>query len=444
MTRIATLSMGFLAVMLCAGCLVIENRFEGLPPGVWRAELKLDPVLITPNPRGEPLPEKVNLTFEEVTEGVLPFNFEVVYDDAETFHIEIINGEERQRVDDIQFGLDRQTAKDTVIINFPVYDSYIKAIFEEKVMEGEWVVNYRENYSIPFVAYHGKDYRFTTLRKEPVMDISGRWEVQFEVETEKPFPAIGEFRQDGNHLTGTFLTETGDYRYLEGSVQENKVYLSTFDGSHAYLFEAKINPDSTMIGSFRSGKHYQTLWEARPAPNATLSDPDGMTRLLPGIEKLNIAFPNASGDTLSLDDPRYAGKVKLVQVMGTWCPNCRDETNFLLDYLARNPQQKNDLSVVALAFERYTDTDKALSALRNYKEKLDIPWEVLYAGYYDKAAAGKVLPMLDTIYSYPTLLFVDRQNRVRKIHTGFSGPATSEYPAFRESFAESVQQLLDE
>ena len=68
--------------------------------------------------------------------------------------------------------------------------------------------------------------------------------------------------KDGNKLTGTFRTDTGDYRFLEGSVQANKMYLSVFDGSHAFLFEAKLMEDSALIGSFRSGNHYKTLWEA--------------------------------------------------------------------------------------------------------------------------------------------------------------------------------------
>jgi hypothetical protein len=260
---------GAILFLLSAGCFVIENQYTGLPPGPWRAILKLDPAPVIPNPRGEPLPEKVNLTFDEVTQGELPFNFEVIYENEQDFYMEIINGNQRIRVDEIRIGLDRQTAKDTITIAFP--DSYIQGIFQENVLEGEWVVTNRENYSIPFVAYHGQDHRFTNLRKAAVLDISGRWEATFEIGSDNSYLAVAVFRQEGNHITGTFLTEKGDYQNLEGTVQRDKVYLSTFDGANAFLIEAKIREDSTLIGSFRSGIHYKALWEARRNPNAKLS-----------------------------------------------------------------------------------------------------------------------------------------------------------------------------
>ncbi|MDX1665960.1 MAG: TlpA disulfide reductase family protein, partial [Saprospiraceae bacterium] len=311
---------------------------------------------------GKPLPEKVNYQFEEVSGGELPFNFEVIYDTDSTFHIEIINGEERIRVDDIHMGRDRSTAKDTILINFPVYDSYIRGIYEEGIIEGEWVVTNRDNYSIPFVARHGRDHRFTQLKKEPVMDLSGKWEATFEIERESPFKAIGDFEQNGNHLTGTFLTETGDYRFLEGTVQEDKLYLSVFDGAHAFLFEAKIREDSSLIGSFRSGKHYKTLWEAVPNEAFSLRDPYTLTYLKEGYDRFGFSFPDTEGQTVSLDDPPYQDKVVIVQITASWCPNCRDETRFLVEYLQENTHP--DLEVIALAFEKHRDREKAMRAVR--------------------------------------------------------------------------------
>lgn len=443
MKPLFSLGLFCLAAMTFSSCLESNQPYTKLPPGPWRAVLRLDPSMITPNPEGRPLPDKVNYEFEEVSNGELPFNFEVIYTDDTTFYLELINGKERIRVDDIHFGRSRQLARDTFRFEFPVYDSYITGFYEENILEGEWVVNYRDNYRIPFVAYFGQEHRFTTLRKAPVMDVSGQWEVIFGLsEGEEPYKGIGEFVQNGNELTGTFRTETGDYRYLAGTVQADKLYLSLFDGSHAYLFEARINPDSSMIGSYRSGTHYRTIWEARRNPDFELSDPDSLTQMQAGQERLSFAFPNAEGDTIRLDDPRYAGKVKLVQIMGTWCPNCRDETDYLLDYLAENPS--GDLAVIALAFERYRDPERARAAVARYRDQMDLNYEVLLAGHYDKAEAGAALPMLDRVLSYPTLLFVDRDNRVRKIHTGFNGPATSRFDEFDEDFRRTVAQLLAE
>ncbi len=423
-------------------CLEFDNQYSKIPPGPWRAVLQLDPSSITPNPKGAPLPEKLDLTFEEVTNGELPFTFEVTYTDEDSFYVELINGEERIIADKITFGHTREDVKDTIRIDFPVYDTYIVGRFEEDLIEGQWVVNYRDNYSIPFVARFGQDHRFTKLTKTPAADLSGRWEVTFGPggDESSPYPAIAEFIQTGNDLTGTFITETGDYRFLEGTVQGNKLYLSVFDGAHAFLFEALIQEDGSLVGSFRSGKHYRTIWTATRNSEASLTDPDELTFLNPGYESIAFSFPNTEGQMVSLDDPEYEGKPKLIQIMGTWCPNCRDETNFLKAYLSDNPN--TELEVISLAFERYRDADRVREILATFKENLEIPYPVLHAGYYQKSEAVESLPMLNHILSYPTLIFLDRNNQVTAIHTGFNGPATSEYDGFVQYFDRQVARIL--
>ncbi|MEQ8703717.1 MAG: TlpA disulfide reductase family protein [Phaeodactylibacter sp.] len=426
------------------GCIVVENEFSALPPGPWRGVLELEPNLVTPNPDGEPLPEKLNLEFEEVTNGELPFNFEVIYTNENDFYIELINGEERLRVDDITIGLDRATAKDTIVINFPVYDSRIEAIYEEDVMEGEWIVNNRgERYRIPFKGYHGKGHRFTTLRKEPDMDLTGKWSATFGVgeEEEDRYPAVAEFKQTGNALTGTFLTETGDYRFLQGSVQADKVYLSCFDGAHAFMFEARIREDGSLLGSFRSGKHFQTLWTAKKDPDATLPDPDSLTSLKEGYSTLEFAFPTPGGDILRFPDAKYDGKVVIIQLLGTWCPNCRDESEFLKAYLNDHPDA--DLEVIGLAFERYRETDKAMAAISRFEQNVKPGYEIALAGYADNEEAVKALPMLSEVIAYPTMIILGKTGEVERIHTGFNGPATSAYADFKKDFNTFIARLLE-
>lgn len=428
-------------ILVSAGCFVVDNPFSALAPGPWRGVLELEPQFITPNPRGEPLPEKLNIQFDEVTQGELPFNFEVIYESENDFYILIKNGKEEIRVDDIEFGRDIRTAKDTVVIKFPVFDSYIRAIYEENVIEGEWIVTNRPNYRIPFVAKQGMAHRFTTLRKKPAANLSGKWEVTFMGmdETEAPYKAIGEFEQEDNYLTGTFITESGDTRFLEGTVQDNKLYLSTFDGSHAFLFEAKIVDPDSLLGSFRSGTHYRTIWTAKRNPDFMLTDPFELTNVKEGYDRFEFTGETPEGKTISLDDPKFAGKIKIVQIFGTWCPNCRDESLFLLEYLKQHPDAP--VSVVALAFERYREKDKAMEAIRRFKEKFDVPYDILWAGYYEKSAASEALPMLTEVISYPTMIIIDQQNQVQEIMTGFSGPATSLYNGFSQRFHQIIQDL---
>ncbi|MCP9237190.1 TlpA disulfide reductase family protein [Lewinella sp. JB7] len=429
-------------LVLLTACVFVQQRYPTLPPGPYRGVLELEYNPIVPNPKGAPIPEKLDMEFAEVTGGQLPFNFEVVYDNDTTFHLVIHNGDEEIVVpaEDILTGRDQQAGRDTLRIDFPVYDTHISAYHEENVIEGVWVVHYRDNYRIPFKAYFGKDYRFTPLRKAPATDLSGQWAVTFAGDaTEDPYPGVAEFRQEGNRITGTIRTETGDYRYLEGTVQATKLYLSVFDGSHAFLFEALIREDGSLAGTFRSGRHYLTDWTARRDDAAELTDPDQLTRLREDVP-LAFAFPDVNGDTLRLRD--VAGP-KIIQLFGTWCPNCRDETNFLQEYLAANDTR--DLQVIALAFERYgASDDRSRAAVRRYVEKQGVEWPVLLAGSNDKQEAGRALPMLNKVISYPTMLFVNRDNRVRRIHTGFNGPATSKYASFKKSFDRSVRELLDD
>ena len=426
------------ALLLLSGCLEFGDTYTGLPPGQWKGVLEIEPKFITPNKDARPLPDKMNMTFEEVATGEVPFLFEIEYITEDSFIMIIQNGEERIVVDDITIGHDIRTAHDTIRIEFPVYDTYITGEYEGGVIEGDWVVPYKNNYSIPFVARYGQGRRFGDYDKPPLTDVSGKWAVEFG-EGDEMYPAVAEFEQDGNRLTGTFRTETGDYRYLAGSVLADKLYLSVFDGSHAFVFEGKLTDEDHIVGSFRSGKHYRTTWTASRDAGATLPDPGTLTKLNEGFDRIDFTFPTPGGRQVSLSDARFAGKPKLIQILGTWCPNCRDETNFLKTYLEENPD--SDVQVIGLAFERYRDAAEADKAIARYVRELDLPYPVLRAGYYDKKEAAEQLPMLDKVRSYPTLLFVDRDNRVQYIHTGFNGPATSKYGAFQEEFAEQLEAI---
>ncbi|MEO5906270.1 MAG: TlpA family protein disulfide reductase, partial [Saprospiraceae bacterium] len=207
-------------VLLFVSCLKLGEPFNGLPPGIWRGVL-----FLSDEQDG----------FDEKSKGELPFNFEVVYDTPDSFHLVIHNGEERIVVDDIEMGIDRRTSHDTLWIDFPVYDSHIYAKYEEDAIEGFWVARNRKDYQIKFTAHHGQDFRFFQNPDPPAADLTGRWECRFEIESENPSTSIGEFVQNGNHLTGTFMSPTGDDRFLEGQVSGDRMLLSVFDGSHAYL-----------------------------------------------------------------------------------------------------------------------------------------------------------------------------------------------------------------
>ena len=133
--------------------------------------------------------------------------------------------------------------------------------------------------------------------------------------------------------------------------------------------------------------------------------------------------------------------------MGTWCPNCLDESKYFANYYEGSKAQGDDFEIIALAFE-YAKTEAiAFDRIKRLKDKIDIQYPILLAQYgtSDKVKAQEKLPMLNHVLSYPTSIFIDKKGKVRKIHTGFNGPATGEkYSEFKEEFESFVALLLSE
>jgi thiol-disulfide isomerase/thioredoxin len=304
-------------------------------------------------------------------------------------------------------------------------------------MEGYWKVNYRDNYRIKFKAFHGDSTRFLFVKNDIPADYNGRWQSKFSEGTADEYPAVIDLIQNGSFLTGTILTETGDYRYLHGNVAGSKAWLSCFDGSHAFLFEMKIDERKNMIGLFRSGKHHQEPFSAIKNPNAKLIEADALVGLNKSNNKFVINHPNEKGDIIKSTEGKYQGKVKVIEVMGTWCPNCKDATV----YLKKLKEKMPDVEIIAMAFERYRDSKKSLDQLKKYKEQMDLPYEIVLGGYYDKKEASTSLPQIEKVMAYPTLLLVDGNDRLVKVFTGFYGPATKEYKGFTQKIETAINSL---
>ncbi|MCC7244597.1 MAG: TlpA family protein disulfide reductase [Saprospiraceae bacterium] len=431
---IFTTFFGIALTLLLSGCITADNSFTRVAPGIWRGVLELEPYRVPAEDK-----DAVTLLYEQFKPGELPFNFEVKYIDNERFYLEIINGDERIRVDSIQYGRDRSQARDTMNFWFPEYQTWIHTEIRGGVMRGEWIVPTKKDYRIPFYAHAARDYRFTNLKETPVRDLTGQWATLFGVDQAEQEKAIGEFKQEGNRLTGTFRTETGDYRYLEGTVQGRKFFMSSFDGAHAFMFSGSIGKDS-LNGEFRSGHRYKTLFTSWQDPNFHLADADTIAKAK-GNGEVKFSIQTPDNQTLNFPGPKYDGKVKIFTIMGTWCPNCRDEQVFLKEFLAQHPDLATQMAITGFSFERHADAAQANAHLRNYKQKMGIPFDIVYAGKADRAEAANFFPVLDKVTAFPTMLILDKQNRVVKVHTGFDGPATSKYADFKADFEKTMRTL---
>ena len=400
----------FLAVLVCYSLNSCNSdKRNSLRAGIWRAELEVQ------------------------DNRKLPFLFELTPDTT----IRFINADEIIETREI----DRKG--DSITIHPSVFEGYIKAAVSENEWTG-WFIKPSLNHKVPFTAVFGKKPRFKEVQKARI-DITGSWETVFSPNCDTcRYEAKGVFTQKENKVTGTFLTTTGDYRFLEGVVTGDSLKLSTFDGAHAFLFEARVI-DNDMHGTFYSGNHFKEEFRAKRNDSYELPDENTLTFLKEGYDSFAFRFPDKNGDTLSLHDPYFKDKVVIVQIMGSWCPNCLDETRFYTEFY--NTQKTEEVAFVALAFEYAKTKEKAFRQLERLQNKLGVPYPILLAQYgtSDKKEAQKKLPMLNHVLSYPTTIFIDKKGKVRRIHTGFNGPATGEkHETFKKEFSRFVTDLSKE
>ncbi len=383
---------------------------QPLQLGVWRAELQVSET------------------------EVLPFNFEVTSDST----LKIFNAEEVIMVNDVQY------SNDSLIFKTPVFEGYVKVFIDKDSLKGHFIKESLDRV-VPFKAVYGKTSRFDISNSKTDQNMDGNWEVVFSPNNEdERYIAKGIFKQNGNQVSGTFRTTTGDYRFLEGVMDGNKLKLSTFDGAHAFLFTADVDGDK-MQGQFYSGNHWQEPFTAIKNDAYELPDANGLTFLNEGYDTLEFSFPDSEGRMVSLSDNRFKDKVVVVQIMGTWCPNCLDESTYYSTYY--NSRSTDDVAFVALAFEYAKTQEKAFQSIKRLKDDVGITYPILLAQYgtSSKQKAREKLPMLNHVLSYPTSIFIDKTGKVRKIHTGFNGPATGEkYTEFKTEFERFIEALLAE
>ena len=402
----------------------------GLAPGPWRGVLAA---------QGQEIP----FLFEVKTEAGKP----VVY-----LINKGLNGEERLRCEEIS------SAGDSTTIRLHAFDAalVVRANGPDK-LTGTWVkYDSKTPYRVPFTATAGTRELFAATKSaDQPGSFGGTWRATFRDEKGASYPAVGVFKQQGRSVTGTFLTSTGDYRYLSGDVVGQKLRLSTFDGSHAFLFTAQNGPPepiditkeyapNTLFGDFYAGKSGHETWTANPDPQASLPDADTLTYFKKGQSRLNFKFPNVfEGGSISPTDPKYRGKVVVVQILGSWCPNCMDETNFLAPWYEKN--KARGVEIIGLGYERSADYKVAAAKLRAMRERFHVGYDVAVAGVSNKDSVARSLPQLAKFLAFPTTIFLDKKGNVRKIHTGFAGPGTGQY--YQEEIAgfnREVDKLLKE
>lgn len=372
-------------------------------------------------------------------ENNIVFNFEEQQKNNKTV-LYILNAGERLRVDSVRF------IGDSVFIKMPLFESSFKAKLTGNKWSGIWIRGTSGAESVmPFTAEKNND-RFALTNGPAAININGRWAVKFSDDHTDEANSLAEFRQNANRVEGTFLTPTGDYRFLEGIVTGNQLKMSGFDGGHAVLFTATVTDKNTIQdGHYYSGLKYSSEWSAAKNAKAQVKTDEAAMYLKPGEEKLNFRFPDLNGNPVSINDERFKDKVVIVQLMGSWCPNCMDETAFLSDYYNKN--KNTGVEMVALAYEYSTDFQRSQKSLRKFQQRFNVQYPVLITGVTvsDTMRTEKTLPQVTKIKVFPSSIIIDKKGKVRKFDTGFFGPGTGKhYETYKQEFYKTVDKLLDE
>jgi thiol-disulfide isomerase/thioredoxin len=413
-----------LLTIALAACRPAEPRKPAAIEGTWRAVLS--------SPGGE-----------------LPFTLRITRQN-DALRAVIVNGMEQVPVSGVNVDGPRVT------IRFAWYDSAIAAGISNdgNTMTGAWTRTVPAGTArLAFRATRGEQPRFLSaasakLDSSPtsLVDVSGIWKAEF-VDSEGVSPARGEFHQvpGTTRVAGTFLTPTGDDRYLEGSYENGVLRLSTFDGAHAFLFQARASSHGKLSGDYWSRDSYHATWSATRTDDAGATLPDGWkdVGLTNAAGRFQFGFPDLDGNPVTLTDDRFRGKVVMVNIFGSWCPNCNDEAPLLAAWDRKYRQQ--GLEIVGLAYEFTGNAARDCEMVRRFARRHDIGYTLLLAGVSDKSKASATLPDITRVLAYPTTLFIGRDGTVKKIYSGFAGPGTgAHFDKLRTEIESLIEALLAE
>lgn len=250
-------------------------------------------------------------------------------------------------------------------------------------------------------------------------------------------------------ITGIIEPVSGDTGLLHGTVYRDLegqtfFHLSRFDGIHVIAIDGKLLPDGTLKGQ-QGGIVALEPFTAERRKDATTADPNALAETLTRVKDPQQPFRfsgvDQSGKTVDQSSPEFAGKPLIVDIFGTWCPNCHDEAPVLEKLYQKYKAQ--GLVIVGLAYEYTDDQQRSLQQIGIYRQKFGLTFPLLLAGTTDQGQIAKTLPQLEGFGAYPTSIFIDRSGHVKAILAGFTGPSTGEkYQEVQQRMDELVREIV--
>jgi peroxiredoxin len=361
--------------------------------------------------------------------AVVPFRIDFVGNGLQVSG-SLFNGNEKITSNSGQF------QNGSLVVDFDAYASTIKATLKDGSLQGEYLRAAHD--PLPFEAT-----RYTPVNAglSHVPQISGKWELQAHTH----YGESAQFlivRQAGVQVNAAISRVDGDTGNIEGVYKDGKFVLGHFDGARPLVLEIVPAADGSLNVTENGHEKLVALRPsaARAKGLAPPADPLQHTRVKNPAEPLRFSFPDLNAHTVTNNDPRFRGKVVLVTMSGSWCPNCHDEAP-LLESLYRKYHDRG-LEIVAVSFEE-GDQLKNPTRLRAFIKQYGITYTVLLAG--EPTQLAEKFPQAVNLDAFPTTFFLDRKGCVQSVHAGFAGTVTGDlYKQLVDETTEKIEQLLAE
>lgn len=328
-------------------------------------------------------------------------------------------------------------ANGAIDLRFDQYGARLLATLADGRLEGKYDRGTR-----------GAPYPFRAVRSVPattvtsgVPSIGGEWRIPVKNSRNE---ASWRFivHQSGAAVSASILRIDGDTGTLSGRYADGVFLISHFSGARPVKYEVRALPDGT-LELLQNGREHLTavrVSDPRARDLGAPTSPTQFTRMKNPSEPLRFSFKDLDGRVVSNTDSRFAGKVVMVNITGSWCPNCHDEAPFLMQ-LYRTYKAKG-LEIVGLAFE---EADQLTDPVRPraFVKQFGIEFPMLLAGEPEEAAAK--LPQAENLNAFPTTFVVGRDGRVRSVHAGFASVATGQVHAeSKAAMTAEIERLLAE
>jgi peroxiredoxin len=326
---------------------------------------------------------------------------------------------------------------DRVMFAFAQYGATLEARIANGRLNGE----YRRGAKVVY-AFSAVPAAPATPAAAGAPKIGGTWIVQAHSKKgERAWRFIA--RETHGRVSATILRVDGDTGTLTGTFGDGRYVLSHFSGARPLLLEVFPQADGT-LELRRNGRserlHAVREGDPRAAEIGAPSDPDTHTAVRDPSEPFRFSFPDLSGRLVSNRDPRFAGKVVLVSISGSWCPNCHDEAPFLAALYQK--YRDRGFEIVTLSFEereQLANPERLRAFIANY----GFQHTVLLAGEPDQVT--EKVPQAVNLNAFPTSFVLGRDGRVRAVHTGFPSPGSGAYyRQAEEDVSREIERLLAE